>query len=145
MTTTAATRPHRYQRWSGELNMGRWTWLAIVVTGIRQALTQAMTRALVMSAAMVLLGTCAVLYVLSLLETLVGTPEARGIYDFLQAFLGVDISSVSRLEELREVLWRTLFLMMIKVEMFWVLIIVARIGPGLIRLTRTLVLATSWA
>lgn len=132
MSTTTATRSHRYQRWSGELDKGRSTWLAIVVTGIHLAFKQARTRTLVMSVALVTLGTCAVLYVLSLLETLVGTPEAHGVYDFLQAFLGVDVSGVSRIEELRGVLWGTLFLVMIKAEMFWVLIVVAQIGPGLI-------------
>ena len=35
MTTDATIRPHHYERWSGTLNTGRWTWLTIVATGLR--------------------------------------------------------------------------------------------------------------
>jgi ABC-type transport system involved in multi-copper enzyme maturation permease subunit len=132
MTTTPTSRAHHYQRWEGELSKGRLTWLAIVVTGVRLALKEKKTRALVMTIALVVLGNCIILYVLSLLEVLAGTEQARAIREFVRGFLQVDISGVSRIEEFREILWRTLFLLVIKVEMFWVLLVVARVGPGLI-------------
>ena len=61
------------------MNKGRLTWLAIVVTGIRLALKEKKTRALVMTIALVVLGNCIILYVLSLLEVLAGTEQARAI------------------------------------------------------------------
>jgi len=132
MTDISPSQAHRYQRWSGQLNNGRWTWLAIVVTGIRLILKEARTRVLVLTASGVMVGTCGVLYVLSLLETLVGTDEARGLYDFVQAFVGVDLSRVAQIEELRAVLWSSFYLLTIKIQLFWVVIVVARVGPGLI-------------
>ena len=50
MTDISPSQAHRYQRWSGQLNKGRWTWLAIVVTGIRLILKEARTRVLVLTA-----------------------------------------------------------------------------------------------
>ncbi|MCK4661208.1 MAG: hypothetical protein KAV82_16935 [Phycisphaerae bacterium] len=130
--TTSTTRPCRYQRWDGELNQGHWTWLTIVVTGVRRIAKNAKTRTLIMTSGLFVLGSCGIFYALSLLETIVGTPQAKGLYDFVRGFLGVDISSVSRLEEFRGILWRCVFLVMIKIQMFWVLFVVARVGPGLI-------------
>ncbi len=132
MTTTITSQAHRYLRWRGELSKGRWTWLAIVVIGIRLTLMQAKTRILVMTAGLVMIGSCIVLYVLSLLETLVGTEQAKGLYDFVRVFLGVDVNSVARLEEFRELLWRSMYLLTTKIQMVWVLLVVARVGPGLI-------------
>jgi ABC-type transport system involved in multi-copper enzyme maturation permease subunit len=54
------------------------------------------------------------------------------LYDFLGAFLKIDISGITRLAEFRDVLWRSTFLMVTKIQMFWVLIVVARVGAGLI-------------
>ncbi len=132
MSDAYPSRTHRYHRWDGQLTKGRWTWLTIVVTGIRLTLKEARTRVLIMTAGAVMIGSCIVLYVLSLLETLVGTDQAKGLYDFVQALLHVDISSVAQLEHFRELLWRSMYLLTIKVQMFWVLVIVARVGPGLI-------------
>jgi ABC-type transport system involved in multi-copper enzyme maturation permease subunit len=39
---------------------------------------------------------------------------------------------VTRLAEFREVLWRSVFIFMIQVQLFWVMVLVARVGPGLI-------------
>jgi ABC-type transport system involved in multi-copper enzyme maturation permease subunit len=130
--TTAPPTIFQYQRWSGQLRTGRWTWGVIVMTGIRLALKNARTRGLITSGAIFILGSCTIFYVLSVLETLVGTPQAEGIYDFVQTVLGVDISGVSRLEEYRELLWRCVFLLMIKIQLLWVLLMATRVGPGLI-------------
>ena len=132
MTTAVTSRSHRYDRWSGELNKGRWTWLAIVVTGIRLALKGQVTRVLVMTGGVVVLGSCIVLYIVSLLEVVVGTNQARGLFEFVQTFLRVDISGVAQIEQFREPLWRSMFLLTIKIQMLWVLLVVARVGPGLI-------------
>ena len=73
-----------------------------------------------------------VFYVTSLLESVVGTEEARGMYDFLNALLHIDIRGISQLAEFRDVLWRSTFLMMTRFQMIWVLIVVARVGAGVI-------------
>lgn len=132
MTDTYPSQAHRYQRWSGQLNKGQWTWLVIVATGIRLTLKEAKTRALVMTGGAVMIGSCIVLYVLSLLETLAGAEEAKGLYEFVQVFLRIDISGVAQIEDFRELLWHSMYLLTIKVQMLWVLVIVARVGPGLI-------------
>ncbi len=132
MTTAATTNPNRYRRWDGELNRGNRAWLVIVVTGIRLALKERKTRTLVMTVSGVALGNCIILYVLSLLELVTGTEQGRAILEFVRAFLRVDISGVTRIEEYREILWRVLFLLVIKVELFWVLLTVSKVGPGLI-------------
>ena len=123
--------PH-YRRWDGTLSRGRWTWLVIAVIGIRLAFKTAKTRMLLTTVGAVMLLGCTVLYLLSLMEVLAGTPGAASIMEFIRAFLGVDLSDVSRIGEFREILWRVLFLVLIKIEMFWVLLVVARVGPGLI-------------
>jgi len=132
MTVAATDATHRYQRWSGSLNKGRWTWLAIVLTGLRLALKGFKTRAVLMTVSVVVLGGCIVLYVLSLLEVLAGTQEAEEIAGFVRVFLQLDIRGVSRIAEFRGILWGALFLVMIRIEMFWVLLIVSMVGPGLI-------------
>ena len=50
----------------------------------------------------------------------------------MQVFLGVDISGVARIEQFREPLWRSMFLLTIKIQMLWVLLVAAWVGPGLI-------------
>jgi len=132
MTEASAGRTHRYRRWEGELRKGRWTWLAIVTGGIRLALQQPRNRVLILTSSFLVLGSCVTLYVISLLDSLVETQEAEGIYDFVRTMLGVDISGVSRIGEYREMLWRAMFLVLVKAQMFWILIVVARIGPPLI-------------
>jgi ABC-type transport system involved in multi-copper enzyme maturation permease subunit len=130
--TPTADAAHRYQRWSGRLRRGRSTWLAIVTAGIRAAFKMSRMPILLMSSFGFVIGSCAIFYVLTLLESVAGTPEARGLFDFVKTFLGVDLSNAQRIKEFREVLWRATFLLMIKGQFVWVMIIVARVGPGLI-------------
>ena len=59
---------HQYQRWDGTLSRGRWTWLVIVLVGIRLTLKTAKTRMLVIAVGLVMLLGCVVLYLLSLME-----------------------------------------------------------------------------
>jgi ABC-type transport system involved in multi-copper enzyme maturation permease subunit len=132
MTVAPTGKAHRYRRFEGELNKGKWTWLAIVTAGVRLALKDKKTRLLVLTISLVVLGNSIILYVLSLLEVLAGTEQARAIAEFVRALLRVDISGVSRIGEFREILWRTLFLLTIGMELFWVLLVVAAVGPGLI-------------
>ncbi len=132
MSTDPANTAHRYRRWDGELSQGRWTWLAIVLTGIRLAFKGVRTRVLIIAASGVVLGGSIVLYLFSLLEVLAGTREAAAILEFVKGLLQVDLSDVTRIGEFREILWRILFLLIIKIQMFWVLLIVAAVGPGLI-------------
>ncbi|MCH8242510.1 MAG: hypothetical protein IH897_07860 [Planctomycetes bacterium] len=132
MNAEPTSMSHQYRRWDGTLSRGRWTWLVIVLIGIRLTLKTAKTRMLLITVGLVTLLGCIVLYLLSLMEPLAGTPQAASIMEFIHIFLGVDVSDVSRIGEYREILWRVLFLALIKMEMFWVLLVVARVGPGLI-------------
>jgi len=128
----AAASEHRYGRWRGTLNQGRWTWFAIVVTGIRLSLRGMRTRTLLLSTSGIVIFVVSVLYCFSLLEVMAGTEEAAGIMQFVKQLLNVDISAAARIGEYREVLWRFLFLFSVKGEMFWVLLVVSIVGPGLI-------------
>ena len=132
MTDEPASTAHRYQRWRGTLNQGHWTWLAIVVTGVRMALKGMRTRTLLLSASAVVVGGTIVLYLLSLLELMVGTKEGGAIMEFVSALLRVDISGARRVGDYREILWHLLFLLTVKAQMFWVLLVVSAVGPGLI-------------
>ncbi len=132
MTGELASTAHRYRRWRGTLNQGRWTWLPIVMTGIRLALKGMRTRTLLLSASAVVLGGTIVLYLLSLLEVMAGTREAAGMMEFVSALLRVDISGAARIGDYREILWNLLFLLTVKAQMFWVLLVVSAFGPGLI-------------
>ena len=132
MTTPRAAQPCRYRHWDGRLSRSRWTWLTIVLNGVRLTLKNSRTRGLMITGGLLAVGSCVMFYVVSLLETLVGTPQARGLYDFMRVMFGVDISGVARLEELRGLLWRCVFLLALHVQMFLVLLIVAQTGPGVI-------------
>lgn len=134
MTTVATANSHRYQRWPGkaERTSAAAGWLTILTMGFRLEYQRSQTRLLLLLVPGVVIFTCVVFYVLSLLELLVGTREAEGPLGFIQGLLGVNLSGVTRLGEFREVLWRSVFMFMIKIELFWAMIVVARVGPGLI-------------
>ncbi|MBI1825780.1 MAG: ABC transporter permease subunit [Planctomycetes bacterium] len=132
MTTISGDRVNQYQRWQGALGKSHWTWPAIVRNGITLALKHNKTRIVLLTGGIPAVTAVGVLYVLSLLESLVGTDEAKGMYDLLSAMLRINIHGVTRLVEFRDVLWRSTFLMMTGMQMFWVLIIVARVGTPLI-------------
>jgi ABC-type transport system involved in multi-copper enzyme maturation permease subunit len=132
MTTASTDRVHQYQRWQGTLGKTHWTWPAIVVSGINLSLRHSKTRILLLTSGMPALTAVGVFYITSLLESVVGTEEARGMYDFLNALLHIDIRGISQLAEFRDVLWRSTFLMMARLQMIWVLIVVARVGTGVI-------------
>ena len=132
MTDAPASTAHRYRRWRGTLSHGRWTWLAIVATGIRLALKGMRTRTLLLSASAVVLGGTIGLYCLSLLELMAGTREAAGMMELISALLRVDISGAARIGDYREILWNLLFLLTVRAQMFWVLLVVSAVGPGLI-------------
>ena len=132
MTMASADRVHQYQRWQGTLGKTHWTWPAIVANGINLSLRHSKTRILLLTSGTPALTAVGMFYVTSLLESVVGTDQARGMYDFVNSLLHIDIRGISQLAEFREVLWRSTFLMMAKIQMFWVLIVVARVGAGVI-------------
>lgn len=125
---------HRYNRWPGrsERPSPAGGWLAIVLTGFRLQYNRPYMKPLLLAGPGVVVAICVILYLMSLLETLVGLPEAEGIYGFARVFLGVELSAVSQLSELREIVWRTVFAMAIRIELFMAMIVIARVGPGLI-------------
>ena len=94
-----ASESARYLRWSGELKHARWTWLAIVTTGVRIAYRRSHMPLFLMMSVMFVIFTCVVFYILALLEELVGTDQAAGAYEFVRTLLGVDLSGVRRLAE----------------------------------------------
>jgi len=122
---------YQYRRWDRTVRPARWIWPAIIFNEIKLALREAKTRTLVMTSGVLVLGACAMFYVIALLETLMGQESAQGVLDFLRAALGIDLKGL-KVHEFRDALWRSSFLLMIKVQMVWVLIVVARVGAGLI-------------
>jgi len=132
MTTASADQAHHYQRWQGTLGKSHWTWPAIVSNGITSAFKHAITRVLILTSGTTVLAAVGLFYAISLLESVVGTEQAKGLYDVLGTLLKIDISGITRLAEFRDVLWRSTFLMITKIQMGWVLFVVARIGAGLI-------------
>ncbi len=132
MTTAASDRAHQYQRWRSESCLSHWTWPAIVANGISLSLKHAKTRVLILTSGTVVLAAVGIFYAISILESLVGTEEAKGLYDFLNVILHIDITGITRLAEFRDILWRSTFLVAIRMQMIWVMLIVARIGAGVI-------------
>jgi ABC-type transport system involved in multi-copper enzyme maturation permease subunit len=134
MTAAPHSQLHRYQRWSARGGPSALTsgWFNIATTGFRLEHKRPHTQKLLWANIGFVIGPSVILYLLSLLEVMAGTPQARGIYEFLSTFIRVDLSGVARLGEYRELLWRTLFMVMIRLELFWIMIVISRIGPGLI-------------
>jgi len=130
-TLSANYRP-RYHRWSGHVATGWWTFLPIATAGIRHVLKQNKTRLAVTSTLLFVIGSGGLFYMLDFVEQLVGTEEAEPWYEMLRMLLRVDLSSLAQFHEYREVLWRTIFVIMIRFELFWVLILGGAVGSGLI-------------
>jgi hypothetical protein len=122
----------RYQRRRGPLRAASWTWPAMVVHGVRLAFKERRTLLLMMPSLGFVVAAASVFYVLALLERLVGTDEARGIQRFVQTLMRVDLSQVTRIGEYRLQLWAGVFIVMIKVQSFYLLIVIGQVGPGLI-------------
>jgi ABC-type transport system involved in multi-copper enzyme maturation permease subunit len=130
--TTATSNSHRYQRWNEQPSRRYWTWLAILTTGVKLANKGTRTRSLIWMNLGFAIGSCSLFYALAQVEILAGTRQAEGLYAFIRTFLGVNLDGASKLAEYREVLWRTAFLFLFKLEVFWVFILAAFAGPGLI-------------
>lgn len=124
--------PAQYQRWEGRRSSGRGAWLAMVWHGVRQRLHGQFNHLLLMASLSLPLTACAIFFALSLLEELAGTPRAQGAYDFFRTLFGVDLSALAKISAYRPVLWKMIFLFMVKLELFYVLVLVGRIGPGLV-------------
>lgn len=122
---------YQYHRWGRTLRPARWIWPSIIFNEIRLAFRESKTRTLIMTSGFLVLGACAMFYVISLLETVMGQESAEGAFEFIKAMLGIDLKGM-KVHEFRDALWRSSFLLMIKAQMVWVLIVVARVGAGLI-------------
>jgi hypothetical protein len=131
-TPTGIVHSTRYRRRHNPLRPARWTWLAMVIHGARLALRQKRNIALLLPSLGLVLAAAAIFYVLSLLEELVGTADAQGITRFVQVILRVDLSQVARISAYRLQLWQTVFILMIKLQLFYLLIVVGQLGSGLI-------------
>lgn len=137
--TTLPTQLQRYERWGGRSDRGRWAWLAIVRSGLRLANKDAQARFLLYASLSFVAGICGLFYALHLLEEFMEQPPSAGIADLLQSTmnfvrfaLGIDLSGVRRIGELRGVIWRAVFMMAVNVQLFWIALTVSRVGPGLI-------------
>ena len=122
MTTASADRAHQYQRWQGTLGKAHWTWPAIVVNASRDKARQDADDA---SDKRVPGLTASACFIISLLESVVRNEQAKG-FTIFWCVPQIDISGVTRLAEFRDVLWRILDVT--KIQMFWVLFVVARVG-----------------
>lgn len=132
MTESGPTNSHRYQRWADRPRKLRRAWPAIALAGIRQANRGNRSRGLMWTCLGFAFGSCSIFYALAQVEILAGTREAEGFYEFIKAVLGVDLSGVSRLAEYRELLWRSAFLFLLKIELLAVFTVTAFATPGLI-------------
>ncbi len=136
MTTNAApaglVHSTRYQRRALRLRSARWTWLAMVVQSVRLALRNTRNVVLLLIAVgFVGLG-ASIFYVLSLVEELAGTSEAQGLYSIIYTFVRVDLSGAAQIGAYRLQLWQAVFILLMKLELFYTLIVVGQLGPGLI-------------
>lgn len=122
---------YQYHRWDRTLRPARWIWPSIIFNEVRLAFRESKTRTLIMTSGFLVLGACAMFYVISLLETVMGQESAQGAFEFIKTMLGIDLKGM-KVHEFRDALWRSSFLLMIKAQMVWVLIVVARVGAGLI-------------
>ena len=133
MTAPSPAHPHKYQRWADRPARLRKAWPAITAAGVRMVNRRGTrTHGLMWMSLGFALASCTMFYVLAELEILAGTPEAAGLYSFVKTLLGVNLDGISRLAEFREILWRSAFLFLFKAELFWVFVVAAFAGPGLI-------------
>ena len=95
MTQAQSTASHSYQRWDGDLGRGWWTWRAIVWNGLKLAVKQQRNKNLLLMSVLFTLMIGLTLYVIRLLEDVMGTGQARGLMDFIKTFLGVDLSGAT--------------------------------------------------
>lgn len=135
----ATTRVQPYARWVGKARRGRWTWLAIVRSGLKLANKDAQSRFLLYSSLTFVAAVCGLFYSLDMVEQFIGQPPSEGIggliqstLNFVRFALGIDLSGIQRLSELRPIIWRAVFMLAVNVQLFWVAITISRIGPGLI-------------
>ena len=133
MSEMPVTGRQHYTRWTGRMRPGRWTWLSITMQGLRQGFKPWMTRALVSSAILLVASLCSIFYLLSFLEEQIESPQGQGWFEVVRGFLGINLREfVGDLSDYRTVFWRTAFMVLFKLQALWVLLIVARVGPGLI-------------
>jgi hypothetical protein len=129
---TATVHSTHYHRHPGRLRAGRWAWIAIVVQGVRLALKDMRNVLLVLLGLGLIIAAGAIFYTLSLLEELIGTQEAHGIYRFMQVFLQIDLRDITRISDYRLPIWQSVFVLMVKVQLFYLLIVIGQLGAGLI-------------
>jgi hypothetical protein len=129
---TATVHSTHYRRHAGRLRAAHWTWLAIVVHGVRLAMKDMRNVLLVLLGLGLIIAAGAIFYTLSMLEELIGTQEAHGIYRFMQVFLRIDLRNIAAISDYRLPIWQSVFMLMIKVQMFYLLIVIGQLGSGLI-------------
>ncbi|HUW82131.1 MAG TPA: hypothetical protein VMZ31_04950 [Phycisphaerae bacterium] len=132
MSVKTMNGSHRYERWSGRLGGRRWVWPAIVRVGVRLASKRASTRLILLASTGFVVASCAIFYILSILEALGNRPEFNELYGVVQVLLGVDLRGLARMGEHREALWRMVFMIMLKGQLACAMVVIAQVGPGLI-------------
>jgi hypothetical protein len=123
---------NHYQRWDGRLRSARWVWLAIAANGVKLRLKDPRIMVLVLSSAAFVVIAWLIFYVLSLAEALVGTPEAQTRHLLVRAVLSVDISDAGSIAGLRLPLWQSVFILLTRLELLYLIVVVGWLGPGLI-------------
>ena len=124
---------HHYNRWQGRLRERSWVSLTICRAAIRQKLGNTRIQMMVMMGVLGFTGAyCMLFWVIAALEVVVGTDQAQQFYGIVQTFLKIDLHGVAQLGEYRELLWRTAYMMVFKVQLFYVLILVSLVGPSLV-------------
>ncbi len=130
--SSATVYSPRYRRRQRQFPPVRWTSPAIVAHGLRVLLKDPRSFVLAFANLGLVLAAAVVFYVLALFEDLIGTHDAQPFYRLVQILLRVDLTEVARSGVSRLPLWENLFLLMIKVEFFFLLIIIGHFGARLI-------------
>jgi ABC-type transport system involved in multi-copper enzyme maturation permease subunit len=114
-----------YQHWQGALSGRFWRWLTIARHGIRVQQTNRILRILLLVAWLPALGLIGAMVLWGLVEQ-----KSETVLNLLRAVLPPDV--VQDPQAYRQVVWTLAYSFFFKVEMFFIMLLVAVAGPGLI-------------
>jgi len=132
LASSATVHSLRYRRCDRPFSAARWTSVVIAAHGVRLALKDPRNVILVFASLGLVPVAAVVFYVLALFENLIGTRDAQEFYRLVQLLLRVDLSDVARAGVSRLPLWNSIFLLMTKVQLSFLLIVIAQFGASLI-------------
>lgn len=118
-----------YHRWEGELSGSRFTWLAILSSGLRLGFQQKYTQQLLYSSFSIALAAGVFFYGLEVFRE---SQEQTPILGILSGFLGMRQFDEAFFAHLTLPVWTLIFIQLCRIELVWVMLMLARVGPDLI-------------